>query len=580
MRRIVSIPLILVVGGLVLWEAISWGTRTWTRYGLMKEPLPSITTLLPSSMIQPLIMLTIISALAFATVSAILRSRKIFGLIPIEDLKRHVVVLGPTGSGKTTVAKVIANKVLTKDNVSLIVIDWKGEYVQHLPDATIVRKIANIWDVPGDNPQERALVAAELIREAARDVIDISPPSALLLLRVLEEEYRKGVPTTETVMAILDRYAQIAQREGRYAEANMYLALLRRLYVILVDEGRQAQNVEGDPQIVVYDLSQLPSVYIKTLYANYVLATLYRSAVKAGTSDRLKVLLIAEEAQNYVRPRRRDELPSIGERLIFELRAFGVGAVLICPDPELLPEAVSKDVGSIVSLSPDTLPRFALERFLFRASLEEAEKTLKELKKAKMIVYYRSNLNSFRRIQKPPKVLRPKVRPKGDRMGVTDPGVGSLRAWPILPHRSPGRPKVVEVEESAGKPKIVEIEEESMATKPKVVEVVEQAVEKSAIREELRLEEEPEEELEPVEETSEAVGVEGPKPLTESAVEIREETEPEPAPKGPPIPSTLPYRGSLCPAGRSTTLGRALLLEEDKNDGCHSCPAGWGRKSP
>jgi hypothetical protein len=134
-----------------------------------------------------------------------------------------------------------------------------------------------------------------------------------------------------------------------------------------------------------------------------------------------------------------------------------------------------------------------------------------------------------------------------------------LRSWPILPHRSPGRPKVVEVEESAGKPKIVEIKEESMATKPKVVEVVEKAVEKSAIREELRLEEEPEpeEELEPVEETSEAVGVEGPKPLTESAVEIKEEkftteeeTEPEPAPKGPPIPSTLPYKGSLCPAGR------------------------------
>jgi energy-coupling factor transporter ATP-binding protein EcfA2 len=580
MKRVVSTLLILMIGGMVLWEVIAQGTKTWVKYGLMKQPLPSLTTLLPISLITTVLSIGLLGLLIATTLMALAKSKKIFGLVPLSELTRHIVVLGPTGSGKTTVAKVIANKVLTKDNVSLIVIDWKGEYVQHLPDATIVRKIANIWDVPGDNPQERALVAAELIREAARDVIDISPPSALLLLRVLEEEYRKGVPTTETVMAILDRYAQIAQREGRYAEANMYLALLRRLYVILVDEGRQAQNVEGDPQIVVYDLSQLPSVYIKTLYANYVLATLYRSAVKAGTSDRLKVLLIAEEAQNYVRPRRRDELPSIGERLIFELRAFGVGAVLICPDPELLPEAVSKDVGSIVSLSPDTLPRFALERFLFRASLEEAEKTLKELKKAKMIVYYRSNLNSFRRIQKPPKVLRPKVRPKGDRMGVTDPGVGSLRTWPILPRRSPGRPapKVVEVEEEVKKPEVIEIREEAaVEEKPKVVEVKKESeprvieIKEKESGEELRLEEEefeeePEAEVE-VEKSPETVEepVEEVKIAEEEKAEMLEEempleeSKPEPAPKGPPTPSSLPYRGSLCPAGRPTALGRSLF---------------------
>jgi energy-coupling factor transporter ATP-binding protein EcfA2 len=422
MRRIITIPLISVVGGLVLWETISWGTRTWTRYGLMKEPLPSITTLLPPSTIQPLIALTLITILLFTTISAILRSRKIFGIIPVTHLTRHVVLLGPTGSGKTTVAKVIADKVfkLMRDDVSLIVIDWKGEYAEYFPNATLVRKLT-IWNVPGDNPQERALVAVELLREAARDVIDISPPSALLLLRILEEEYRKGVPTTETIMAILERYAQIAQREGRHAEANMYFALLRRLYVILADQGRQAQNVEGDPRIVVYDLARLPNIYMKTLYANYILASLYRSATKADASERLKTLVIAEEAQNYIRPRQRDELPSIGERMIFELRGFGVGVVLVCPDPELLPSPIIRDVGAVVSMSPDTLPRFVLERYLFRASLEEAEDTLKKLKKSRMVVYYKGNLHFFRQLPKLPKVLKLKARPKGDRMGVTHP---------------------------------------------------------------------------------------------------------------------------------------------------------------
>jgi hypothetical protein len=75
-------------------------------------------------------------------------------------------------------------------------------------------------------------------------------------------------------------------------------------------------------------------------------------------------------------------------------------------------------------------------------------------------------------------------------------------------------------------------------------------------------------ETEPVEE----------KTVEEPAVEVKEETEeklseempleePEPAPKGPPIPSLLPYRGSPCPAGRATTLGRVLFKKEKKPNG-------------
>jgi DNA segregation ATPase FtsK/SpoIIIE-like protein len=556
MRRIVTVSLILVGGALVLWETLSWGTRVWMRYGLLKQPLPSLTTLIPTSMIQSIMMLLTTTIIIVVLVVNVLRTRKILGLIPLNELNRHVVVLGPTGSGKTTVAKSIIEKALrSAKDIKVIIIDWKGEYL--FPGATIIRKLT-VWDVPGDSPRERALMATEMIREISKDVVEVTPSSSLLLLRILEEEYKRGIPTTERIISALEKNATLAQKEGKFAESNMYMALIRRLYVLLIDEEREAENeINKMSPVIVFDLSHLPSIYLKNLYTIYVIWKTYKEFGSFGGADSLKLLLVAEEAQNYVRPRRVEELPSVAERLVYELRAFGVGVVLVCPDPELIPMPVLRDVGTIIATSPDSLPRFALERFLFRASLEEAERTLGALKKAKMVVYYKNRLHFFRRLPKPPKELR--LRPKGDRMGVTDPGVGSLRAWPILPHRSPGRPKVVEVEESAGKPKIVEIKEESMATKPKVVEVVEKAVEKSAIREELRLEEEPEpeEELEPVEETSEAVGVEGPKPLTESAVEIKEEkftteeeTEPEPAPKGPPIPSTLPYKGSLCPAGR------------------------------
>jgi hypothetical protein len=363
---------------------------------------------------------------------------------------------------------------------------------------------------------------------------------------------------------VLERHAEIAQREGRYAESNMYLALVRRLFILLVDEERKAENVRRSSELVVYDLGGLPSIYLKTLYSSYVLASVYREAMKAGMSDGLKTLLIAEEAQNYIFARRPGELPSMAERTVYELRSFGVGVILVCPDPELLPMAVLKDVGAIVAMSPDSLPRFALERFLFRASLEEAEKTLKKLKKAKMVIYHKGNLQFFRRLPKPPKELR--LRPKGDRTGVTDLGGRSSRVWPILLHRSPGipAPKVVEVkEEVEERPKVIEVKvaKERTEVEPKAVE----AEKPKIVEEPLRLEEEELEEGPEIEvkepETTATEPIEEKK-VEEPAVEVKEEieeklteempmtVEPEPVPKGPPIPGTLPYRGSLCPAGR------------------------------
>jgi hypothetical protein len=590
MRRIVSTLLILLIGGLVLWEVLAQGTKTWTRYGLMKEPLPSIMTLLPTSMILPVITTLLIVLLIATTVMALLRSKRVFGIVPIPELMRHAVVVGPTGSGKTSAVKAIIEKVLRNSpKTSLTVIDWKGEYVSYFPRATVIRKI-DIWkEIPGENPREKALNAVEMIREMSRDVVEITPASSLLLLRVLEEEYKKGVPSTEKVLKVLERSAEIAQREGRLAESNMYLALARRLYLLLVDEERPAENVEGDSQVVVYDLKSLPSIYLKNLYASFAIANVYRRAYYAlpTGAGMLRSLVIAEECQNYVRPRRSEELPSMAERTVYELRGFGVGAILVCPDSELLPMAVLKDVGAIVAMSPDSLPRFALERFLFRANMEEAEDVLKRLKTAKAIVYYRGRLHFLRRLPRPPKKLKLKAGPKGDLMGVTDSGVGSLRAWPILPHRSPGRPApdVIEVKEVEEKPKVIEIRKGAATEKePKVVEVKKEfepkviEIKGKESGEELRLEEEefeeepeaevgvekgPETITEPIEKEMVEEPVEEVKIAEEEKAEMLEEEvlleEPEPAPKGPPIPSLLPYRGSLCPAGRSATLGRSLF---------------------
>jgi len=353
MRRLVATLVIIAIGVPIMLWAVNNALASMSRYGVQVKPIAvqvdvGITT-------GAVLLITLLVAVAITAV-AVVRSRRLLGVIPLSELRRHALVFGPTGSGKTTIA-LKAVKLAVDRGVSVVIIDWKGEYSQRIKGATIVRKIRNVWDVPGESARERALIAVELIREMGRDVIDITPPSSLLLLKVLVEEYGRGVPTTEKVIRVLERHAEIALKEGRYAESNMYLALIRRLFVLMVDEERQDENVEGNFRVVIYDLGGLPSIYLKTLYANYVLTTLYRRATKGGMDNKLKMLVIAEEAQNYVRPRRLDESPSIGERIVNELRGYGVGVVMVSPDPEQLPRHMPKDVAAVISTSIHNLTR-------------------------------------------------------------------------------------------------------------------------------------------------------------------------------------------------------------------------------
>jgi hypothetical protein len=281
----------------------------------------------------------------------------------------------------------------------------RGEYVDYVRGATIIRKI-NIWDIGGRNPAEKAAVAVELLREVTRDIADVSSASATLLLKELAKLYsEKGAPTTKDVVEKVERYMQTALSERRLAEANMAAALLRRLYWLQIDEERNDQNIYGSPDVVVYDLSSTGSNYLKTLYSLAILSRKYYEALKTGPGNELVEVLIAEEAQNYVRGRKYNEPPSIGERIVNELRTYGVGVVLVCPDSIQIPWHMTRDVGGLVAIGSQALPDF-LEQMRYkytRKGLTTVGKT------NSTFVYHRSKLTTVRFKPRPMKPIRLKA---------------------------------------------------------------------------------------------------------------------------------------------------------------------------
>jgi GTPase SAR1 family protein len=298
-----------------------------------------------------------IIVIAVIAVNTVIKSRRILGIIPFKDIQRHLLLLGPTGAGKTTIAKKLIEMAIKRD-VKVTILDWKGEYVDYVRGATVIRK-TNLWDVGGRSSAEKAVIAVEMVREVTRDIADVSSASATLLLKELARLYReKGIPTTKDVVDRVDRFMQNALTERRLAEANMAAAILRRLYWLQIDEERTDQNIYGSPDVVVYDLSSTGSNYLKTLYSLAILSRKYYEALRRGPANRLDEVIVSEECQNYVRGRRFDDPPSIGERMVNELRSYGVGVLLITPDPIQIPGHIARDVGALIAIGSQSLPDF------------------------------------------------------------------------------------------------------------------------------------------------------------------------------------------------------------------------------
>jgi heme/copper-type cytochrome/quinol oxidase subunit 2 len=349
--------LIVIIGFFVyVYAANVYVAQTYFGKGKAAGPaVPNMREI--TKTITQIVQVAVIIVIAVVVINATIRSRRLLGTIPFKDIQRHLLLLGPTGAGKTTIAKKVIAMAVSR-RVKVTILDWKGEYVDYVRGATVIRK-TNLWDVGGRSSAEKAVIAVEMLREVTRDIADVSSASATLLLKELARLYReKGTPTTKDVVDRVDRFMQTALTERRLAEANMAAAILRRLYWLQIDEERADENIHGSPDVVVYDLSSTGSNYLKTLYSLAILSRKYYEALRRGPVDRLAEVIVSEECQNYVRGRRFDDPPSIGERIVNELRSYGVGVLLITPDPIQIPWHMARDVGALIAIGSQSLPDF------------------------------------------------------------------------------------------------------------------------------------------------------------------------------------------------------------------------------
>ncbi|RLF22306.1 MAG: hypothetical protein DRJ68_01720 [Thermoprotei archaeon] len=210
---------------------------------------------------------------------------------------KHVVIFGITGSGKTNTARVIAKSF----KGSKLIIDWNGEY--------LIGRVARASDITIAN-----LSMLEFC-EALATALQLSQPQYSMLLEVAK--------TSKSLKEIIEKLRRYPVESDSRREIRN--ALLRRLeplsYLDLFSGSRGLEDFD------TLDLSGL-TYDAKRLVTNVVLRLMYEKPVKD--------LIVLEEAQNLLTPRRLDQPPSSCELILDEIRKYGVRVVVIAQIPSLV----------------------------------------------------------------------------------------------------------------------------------------------------------------------------------------------------------------------------------------------------
>jgi predicted alpha/beta-fold hydrolase len=145
-RTIGMLMVIILFFGYV-YAANVYVQMTYFNKGKAAGPAVPLTQQITQTMTQYMQTAAII-VIALTAVNTAIKSRRILGIIPFKDVQRHLLVLGLTGSGKTTIAKKVIDMAV-KRGIKVTILDWKsGSRAFHCGRSDRLNNRSNISTFP------------------------------------------------------------------------------------------------------------------------------------------------------------------------------------------------------------------------------------------------------------------------------------------------------------------------------------------------------------------------------------------------------------------------------------------------
>jgi hypothetical protein len=273
--------------------------------------------------------------------------------LQVDDLRRHVVILGMTGSGKSTTGAAVVRQVV-EAGLPVLVLDWHNEY------GAAVSQVGGKVYAPGRdgfsvNPIEAGggMDLAEQIATVSdifSDIYHFTHPQAYMFRNALQKRISESSDEESPTLASLVKTIESYPLRSAY-DNETKVALLRRLVPLTQGQAGKALGGPGTVPVesvldsaVCIELGQFRDVQTRAMFADVVLKLIYEQRVRRRSS--LEHLTVIEEARNVAPARRQEDPPSVGERMISELRKFGEAMMFVAQFPSQVASEVVKNSGT------------------------------------------------------------------------------------------------------------------------------------------------------------------------------------------------------------------------------------------
>ncbi len=273
--------------------------------------------------------------------------------LQLDDLKRHVSILGMTGSGKSTTASLIVRQV-AEAGLPTLVLDWHNEHAAAVIGAggKVVAPGKDDFAVnplevgPGIDPAEHIAMVSDIFS----DVYHFTHPQAYMFRNALQKRLSEcapdEVPTIEGLVSTIESYPLRSAYDN-----ETKVALLRRL--VPLKEGQAGRALGGSgplkleemlSTVVCVELGHMRDIQSRAIFCDVMLKMIYEEKVKQKSP--MDHLTLVEEARNIAPARRPEDPPTVGERMISELRKFGESMAFVAQFPSHVAPEVVKNSGT------------------------------------------------------------------------------------------------------------------------------------------------------------------------------------------------------------------------------------------
>jgi hypothetical protein len=273
--------------------------------------------------------------------------------LQLEDVKRHVAILGATGSGKSTTGAAIVRQV-AELGLPVLVLDWHNEYGRVVLGAggTVLSPGKDDFTTnpleagPSSDPVEHIAMVSDIFS----DIYRFTHPQAFMFRNALQKRMTESSSDEVLTLSSLVRGIEAYPLRSAY-DNETKVALLRRL--VPLTQGQAGRALDGPSTITLdemlekatcIELGHLRDVQTRAIFAEIVLKTIYEHRAKATRS--LEHMTVVEEARNIAPARRAEDPPGVGERMISELRKFGEAMLFVAQFPSQIASEVVKNSGT------------------------------------------------------------------------------------------------------------------------------------------------------------------------------------------------------------------------------------------